>query len=74
MRVPDGNKASEYRRRAEELRNTAGATNHQITRETLLKFAEVYDRMALHPVETEPKKFIKVIPGKPRYGDPEFKL
>lgn len=74
MLVADGDKASEYRRRAEELRNTASASNNRITREILLKFAEHYDRMALYPVENEPKKFIKTKPSKPRYGDSEFKL
>jgi hypothetical protein len=48
-------KASEYRRRAQELRKAAQATTHQVTRDTLLKFAEEYDRMALHPVENYPK-------------------
>ena len=44
-------KVSEYRRQAEELRNAAGATDHQITRDTLLKFAQEYERMALFPVK-----------------------
>ena len=48
-------KVSEYRRQAEELRNAASTTNHQITHQTLLKFAEEYDRMALFPVENYPK-------------------
>jgi hypothetical protein len=37
------------------LRSAANATDDQLTRETLLKFAEEYDRMALHPVENHPK-------------------
>jgi hypothetical protein len=48
-------KVSEYRRQAEELRSAADATDHQITRDTLLKFAEEFDRMALHPLENHPK-------------------
>ena len=74
MLPPDGDKASEYRRRAEELRNMASATHNQITRQTLLKFAELYDRMALYPVENEPRKLMKLRRSKPRYGDSEFKL
>jgi len=52
-------KAYEYRRQAEELRNSAGATDNQTTRDTLPKFAEEYDRMAQHPVEIHPQ-FLKV--------------
>jgi hypothetical protein len=50
-------KASVYRQQAHKLRNAAKATNN---RATLLKFAEEYDRMAEHPVENQPKKFIKL--------------
>jgi hypothetical protein len=48
-------KVAEYRRQAKELRNAASATDHQITRDTLLKFAKEFDRMALYPVENYPK-------------------
>jgi hypothetical protein len=49
-------KASEFRHQAEELRNAALATKHKITRETLLKLAEAYDRMATYPAMSYPKK------------------
>jgi hypothetical protein len=49
-------KASECRRQAEELRNSAMATAHKITRRTLLKLAEEFDRMAAHPVQSYPRQ------------------
>jgi hypothetical protein len=61
-----GSKASKYRQQAEELRSAANATDDQLTRETLLKFAEEYDRMALHPVENPAKKFIRFRRMKPQ--------
>jgi hypothetical protein len=48
-------KVYEYRQQAEELRTAADATDNPITRDTLLKFAEEYDRMAQQPVENHPK-------------------
>jgi hypothetical protein len=51
-------KAAQYRRQAKELRNAASATDHKINRQTLLKFAEEYDRMARYPDEKQPKKLI----------------
>jgi len=67
-------KASEYRREAKKLRRAAKATKHDVTRATLLKLSEEYERMARHPAENHPK----VLPERPlygaRYGDPDFKI
>jgi hypothetical protein len=49
-------KASEYRKEAEDLRNTAQATKDKITRNTLLKLAAEYDRMAAYPSPNHPKE------------------
>lgn len=54
-------KASEFRHWAEELRNAAVATKHKITRETLLKLAETYDRMATHPAMSYLKRLPRFI-------------
>jgi F0F1-type ATP synthase membrane subunit b/b' len=54
-------KVSEFRQQAEELRNAAEATGHKITRETLLKLAEEYDRMAANPVPNHPKRLPPII-------------
>ena len=48
-------KASEYRHETEELRRAAKANKDRITRATLLKMAEEFERMAHHPVENHPK-------------------
>ena len=61
-----------YRQHAEELRTTASGVGSRINRDTLLKFAEEYDRMAQNPVEIVPKKRRTLI--KPRYGDSDFNL
>jgi F0F1-type ATP synthase membrane subunit b/b' len=52
----DLSKVSEFRQQAEDLRNAAAVTAHKITRETLLKLAEEYDRMAANPIANYPKK------------------
>ena len=49
-------KASEFRAQAAALREAAAFTQHQITRQTLLKMAAEYDRMADKPLTTEPKQ------------------
>jgi hypothetical protein len=49
-------KADEFRKEAEELRIAARGTRHKITRETLLKLAKEYERMAEHPITNQPKK------------------
>jgi hypothetical protein len=54
------NKASEYRQQAEELRRAAMATRDRITRKTLLKLAEEFDRMAAHPVQNHPKQMPRI--------------
>ena len=64
-------KASAYRHEAKELRSAAAATGNRVTRETLLKLAEEYERMAQCPVESLPKR----LPMKPyiaRYGLLDF--
>jgi hypothetical protein len=48
-------KAYEYRQQAEELRAAADETDNPKNRDTLLKLADEFDRMALHPVENHPK-------------------
>jgi hypothetical protein len=48
-------KASKYREEAEALRSAAAAARDTITRQTILKLAEEYDRMAAHPVTNLPK-------------------
>jgi F0F1-type ATP synthase membrane subunit b/b' len=53
-------KAHEYRRQAEELREAATATRHKITRKTLLKLAEEFDRMAAHPVQNHPRQMPRI--------------
>ncbi len=55
-----GNKAQEYRQEAEELRIRADNTSNPITRKTLLKLAEEYERMADSPVDDRPKKIIRI--------------
>jgi len=62
-----------YRQHAEELRTTASGMGSRINRDTLLKFAEEYDRMAENPVENLPKKLRRTL-IKPRYGDSDFNL
>jgi hypothetical protein len=54
-------KASEFHKQAEELRNAAEATKHKITRKTLLKLAEEYDRMAANPITNYPKLLPRVV-------------
>ena len=49
-------KVAAFRKEAEELRNSATATKHKITRQTMLKLAEEYERMAKHPVTNYPKQ------------------
>jgi hypothetical protein len=49
-------KASEFRKQAEDLRNAAQSTAHKITRQTMLKLAAEFDRMAEHPITNFPKK------------------
>lgn len=67
MTIPNGKefvecrKVSEFHLQAQELRNAAMATEHKITRETLLKLAEAYDRMATYPVTNYPKKLPRFI-------------
>jgi F0F1-type ATP synthase membrane subunit b/b' len=56
-------KASEYRRQAQELREAATTTRDRITRKTLLKLAEEFDRMAEYPIQNHPKQM-------PRLTDP----
>lgn len=53
--------ASDFRKLANELRRAAEDTGHKITRETLLKMAEEYDRMAAHPITNYPKKLPRFI-------------
>ncbi len=64
-----GNKAQEYRQEAEELRNLANITNNPITRKTLLKLAEEYDRMAESPIDDQPRKIIRIRRMKRRLPD-----
>ena len=59
--MPGMSKASEYRRQAEELREAAMATRHRITRETLLKLAEEFDRLAAYPIQNHPKRMPRII-------------
>ena len=54
-------KASDFLKLAKELRTTAKDTAHKITRETLLKLAEEYDRMAAHPITDYPKKLPRFV-------------
>ena len=54
--MPRMSKASEYRKEAEDLRNTAQATKDKIMRNTLLKLAAEYDRMAAYPSPNHPKE------------------
>ena len=54
-------KASEFRKQAQELRKAAEATKHKITRKTLLRLAEEYDRMAANPITNYPKLLPRVV-------------
>ncbi len=58
MLLPDRDKAAEYHVQAEELRKAAEATTHKVTRQTLLKLADEFDRMAAHPFTNFPKKLL----------------
>ena len=49
-------KVSEFRAEAKQLRIAARGTAHKVTRETLLKLAEEFERMAEHPVQNHPKQ------------------
>lgn len=54
-------KTDEFRMQAEALRGAAAVTKHEITRETLLKLADEFDRMAENPVSAQPKKMPRFI-------------
>ena len=54
-------KASEFRKQAQELRKAAEATKHKITRKTLLRLAEEYDRMAANPITNYPKQLPRAV-------------
>jgi hypothetical protein len=49
-------KSSDYCKQADELRDAARATKDKITRKTLLKLAEEFDRMAAYPATNHPKE------------------
>lgn len=52
----DDDAGRRYRKRAKGLRDDAAAAPHEITRETLVKLSEEYDRMAAYQVIIYPKK------------------
>jgi hypothetical protein len=54
-------KESKLRKEADELRAVAGTAKNEITRKTLLRLAEEYDRLAAHPVTNYPKKIPDVV-------------
>jgi hypothetical protein len=54
-------KWSEFRKEAAALRDAAEMTESEITRATLLKLAEEFDRMAANPVANYPKKLPRYI-------------
>lgn len=49
-------KGAQLRNEASYLRAIAGTAKNEITRKTLLKLAEEYDRMSLNPVTIYPKQ------------------
>ena len=53
--------SSEFREEAAALRDAAEITESEITRATLLKLAEEFDRMAANPVTNYPKKLPRYI-------------
>jgi hypothetical protein len=52
--------SSDYCKQAEELRAAARATKDKVTRKTLLKLAEEFDRMAAYPATNHPKELPKI--------------
>ncbi len=54
-------KWSELRKEAQALRDAAEITESEITRATLLKLAEEFDRMAANPVVNYPKELPRYI-------------
>lgn len=49
-------KGAEFRNEASYLRLIAEMAKNEITRKTLLKLAEEYERMAVNPVTVHPKQ------------------
>lgn len=60
----DGDAVLRYRERAQQLRRIAGGTDATKDRDTLLKIAEEYDRMAQHAIEAISLQFPETKPGK----------
>ena len=57
-------KISEFRKQAAALRDAAEITANKITRVTLLKLADEYDRMAAYPVTNYAKRLPRYIKQK----------
>jgi hypothetical protein len=59
--MPDMSTSSDFCKQAEELRNAAKATKDKITRKTLLRLAEEFDRMAAYPATNHPKELPRML-------------